>query len=408
MFRQDEEDQYLTPGGGDELDLTDAPAHAALSSPISRLQDERDAARSQKVLLNLAGGAAQSLIDSPTAYEIYTKSRSKRPDVKGMLGGVADSIEDPMTSQEKAYAFLKAKNEGTQSQADAAYASALQKPDSKESMALKQIAPRWGVQTSPEMTGAEIQRLIDPKKMMETEAKSTVDFNKEKAIHGLDSDARLKNSLLEINARGKERALDKAGSDYDKLVQSTEQHAASLRGDDAAKLSSAKLSAIASGRALLRQYAGREDEMTPDQLSILAADRVKAVTGGVPTNEEMKAMMPHNSGTAWAGTKSYFTGKPEAANSGGWAKEAERDFAAQEKAARDILKNRQDQITSNPRLRPADKERISKMAVPPEYLSPPQGDKTIIKTQTNQKTGAKRIVYSDGTSEVLPGQTAGN
>lgn len=165
----------------------------------------------------------------------------------------------------------------------------------------------------------------------------------------------------------KDKKDKKSQDDYDKYVSGIERQAQTLRGDDAAKLSSAKLSAIASGRALLKQYEGREDEMTPDQLALLAADRVKAVTGGVPTNEEIKHMMPSNLGTAGAGIKSYFTGSPAAANSGGWVKEAAKDFDLQEKSARDILKNRQAQVTSNPRLRPEDQARISKMAVPPEF-----------------------------------------
>lgn len=179
-----------------------------------------------------------------------------------------------------------------------------------------------------------------------------------------------------LNAKSLDRrdAREKKGQDdYDKYVQSKEREASSLRGDDAAKLSSAKLSAIASGRALLKQYEGREDEMTPDQLAILAADRVKAVTGGVPTNEEIKHMMPSNMGTMKSTAKAWWSGKPEPANSGGWVKEAEEDFKVQEKSARDILKNRQTQITSNSRLKPEDQDRIRKMAVPPELNSTSDG-----------------------------------
>ncbi len=203
-------------------------------------------------------------------------------------------------------------------------------------------------------------------------------------------------------------ARTKKGEDtYDKYVSGIEKNAESLRGDSAAQLSSTKLAAIASGRALLKEYAGREDEMPLDKLMLLAGDKYKAVTGQAPTHDEMERMIPSNAGTAWAKTKSWFTGKDEPANSGDWAKNSSSDFDALEGPARDILTNRQKQVTSNPRLKPADRERISHMAIPPEAEASlnqtaggPSGKK-IVKTQTNQKTGQKRIVYADGSTEVV-------
>lgn len=351
----------------------------------SVMQQEADAQK-KKALMKGIGGIGDSL-SSRNSVGNYYLGLVNKPNTAGadFAATQADAVSDPIANQQKAAAYMKAKNDAGDSLDENTTSLALKDPNSTQSKAIKGLAPRWGIQVTPEMSGYDVKQLIDPKKMMQTEAESSVNFGNQTKLHEMDNDARLKAALAEIAARAKEHKGEKADADYEKLVQSTEQHAASLRGDDAAKLSSAKLSAIASGRALLKQFAGHEDDMTPDQLSILAADRVKAVTGGVPTKDEMGHMMPSNSGTAWAGLKSNFTNKPEPAHSGGWVKEAETDFQAQEKAARDILKNRQDQITSNPRLKPEDKERISKMAVPPEYLAKPEVPTKVVGGITYQK-----------------------
>lgn len=363
--------------------------------PLAEIKQQEADAQKKKAMLGVLGGVFQGISDRPSGYELYTGKTSTRPNMKGIFDAAASGIEDPLTQQQKAFAYIKAKNEATASQADAGYSAAMLKPDSKESMALKQLAPRWGIETTPEMTGAEVQRLIDPKKMMQTEAEAKVDYGKKASLFNMEQEAKTrdKKDLM------KEKLGDKADADYQRYVERKEAQAATLRGDDAAKLSSAKLSAISSGRALLKQYEGREDEMTPDQLSLLAADRVKAVTGVAPSVEEMRHMMPHNAGTSWSETKGYWTGKPEPANSGGWAREAEKDFAVQEKAARDILKGRQTGITSDPRLHPEDRERIGKMAVPPEFdqTSPPPPQTKIINGITYQKvTGGWQQVTAVG------------
>ncbi len=367
----DLENLGLLPPGGDggpgpapELTLPDEKV-----DPLAAIKLAQADADKKKAYLGVFGSIAQGLANRPSAYELYTGKTSARPDFKGMSDAAAASISDPMTQQQKAYAFLKAKSEAGQAQDQDAFKERLKDDDSPAAKSFKQMLISTGgdpaaINSTPALD--LYTQGYSPSRMSEIKAKSNVEFGDKAKLFQMEQAERTKDKKDLMSEKHK----DKGADDYQKFVQSVEQHASSLRGDDAAKLSSAKLSAIASGRALLKQYEGREDEMTPDQLSILAADRVKAVTGGVPTNEEMKAMMPHNAGTSWAGTKSYWTGSPEAAHSGGWVKEAEKDFQVQEKAARDILKNRQDQITSNPKLKPEDKARISKMAVPPEYLSP--------------------------------------
>lgn len=256
-----------------------------------------------------------------------------------------------------------------------------------------QIAAAYG-DDFEKLTAADQKGIFQ---VAETKAK----LDDAKARSELVAETSRNNAQMRRDAQNDSRSR-RAEDDYQKYVSGKEKEAETLRGDDAAKMSSAKLSAISSGRALLDEYKGREDQMTPNQLSILAADRVKAVTGGVPGQDEMRHMMPHNSGTAWSGVKSYFTGSPEPAYSGGWVKEAAKDFDAQEKAARAILENRQRQITSNPRLRQEDRERIGRMAVPPEYInSRPAAPETV---RMRDPKGIIRLVPKD---QVLDAQKAG-
>lgn len=394
LFQDDEENQPTgAPGFTQRSEQPSPPMQAPMAAPapaeappltLKDLMAKEDSNTKTKGYLSALGGIAQNFADIPSSHELLWGGKGHHSDIKGMIKGVTDTMTDPLDRESKAMAYMKAKREDNAGGATENFKNSLSDENGKAAKAFKQTLISAG--GDPEaINGSTASDLYaqgySPAKMAEIKAKSNVEFGDKAKLFEMEQAERTKDKK-DLKAMGQK---DKSDSDYQKLVQATEQHASSLRGDDAAKLSSAKLSAIASGRALLKQYEGREDEMTPDQLSILAADRVKAVTGGVPTNEEMKDMMPHNMGTKWAGTKSYFTGSPEAANSGGWVKEAERDFQVQEKAARDILKNRQDQITSNPRLKPEDKERISRMAVPPEALSLPERPTKVINGITYQK-----------------------
>lgn len=295
--------------------------------------------------------ARQALVDSQSGYDT-------RGAITGALAALGAGFQggNSVAAAQNALSISQKNRDNQINQFDRSKAAQLETdkndPNSRASQLLQgTVRKLYGKNISEEqiakITAADADMILKP---LELKAKLDEVANKREDMRLTRKDAMSK----------------KTEDEYQKYVQGQEHLASSLRGDDAAKLSSAKLSAIASGRALLKQFEGREDEMTPDQLALLAADRVKAVTGGVPTNEEIKHMMPSNTGTTGASLKSYFSGKPEAAHSGGWVKEANVDFAAQEKAARAILENRQKQLLSNPKLRPEDRERIVKMAIPPE------------------------------------------
>lgn len=349
-------------------DGSSAPGSSALPS-VKDLQDQQASADKKRQYLGVIGSALQNFQDIPSAHEMLYHGKGYHSDVKGMMNQLAGSIQNPMDQQAKAMAYLKAQRDERMGQDEDASIANEKKVDSSESKALRQLAPRWGIQVTPDMTAYDIKKMINPQRMMQTEAESHVNFENQKALKQLE----LQNDLKKFGIEHSGDKAAKAQAEYDKHAQEKERQAISLRGDDAAKLSSAKLSAISSGRALINKYKGRENEMPPSDLALLAADRVKSVTGGQPTETEMEHMTPSNGGTMWSNVKSKFTRKPEPANSGEWVKDADADFKVQEQAARAILKNRQDQITNDPKLRPEDRERIGKMAVPPEFDQPPGG-----------------------------------
>lgn len=153
MLRNEDDDNFI-PAQGPDLALAQQSAAAgawlderekrlaaekAQSAPtvgpdaetIDQLRDEMASARSKKALWGAAGGAFQGMVNAPSAYEILTKTKSSRPDINGMFGAVADSIGDPASDQQKAYAYMKAKR-------DSEHMSAEDSPGSPDSIAMQE------------------------------------------------------------------------------------------------------------------------------------------------------------------------------------------------------------------------------------------------------------------------------
>jgi hypothetical protein len=210
---------------------------------LGSLLADQDEANTKRGFLGVAGNVLQGVADAPSGYEIYTKTKSSRPDLKGMFGTVASGIQDPMSQQEKAYAFLKAKRENKLMGDEDSETAQLKLPESRQSKALKALAPRWGIEVGPDTTGYDIKQMIDPKKMMETEARSAVDFERQKALRAMDNAA----SLEKFKAEQATRLTDK--KDMRKIVEGDRREREALErstpfglannADDAKKLKEA-------------------------------------------------------------------------------------------------------------------------------------------------------------------------
>lgn len=152
-----------------------------------KMKQEQEDIQNKKGLLGVAGTALQGMQNVPSSYEMLYGKKSDRPDIQGMFKQAADSLQDPYDKQKKAMEGYLLSRQGTQAQEADALSTAKKDPNSKQSLALKALAPRWGIEVKPEMSASDIEQMIDPKKMMETEAASKVDFEKQKALRGYES-----------------------------------------------------------------------------------------------------------------------------------------------------------------------------------------------------------------------------
>jgi len=237
MFRFNEDEEDLVSDAPGSMPSAPAPVLKAQPSELELLQKEQADAEKKKAYLKIAGGIFQNMSDAPMASEIYYKRNSPKANVKGMFDAAADTVGDPMDKSRKAQEYLKMKREGRLG-AEQDDALAREKSlDSNETKALKALAPRWGIQVTPEMTAYDIKQLIDPKKMMETEASSRVNYENQVELEKLRQRGDLKKFGMQkrIDAEAKEAAkaeklaLDEKGRTTTFGVARTEDDAKKLK-----------------------------------------------------------------------------------------------------------------------------------------------------------------------------------
>lgn len=144
---------------------------------LDELQAQSDEAQKQKAYMGIAGKALNGFNQIESPAEMMLGKRSGRPDAQGMMDAAASAIPDPVTKQEKAMKMAQMLREGKQAEAADAQTARKRDPNSNESKALRMLAPRWGIQVAPDSSAYDIEQQIDPKRMMETEAKSRNDFD---------------------------------------------------------------------------------------------------------------------------------------------------------------------------------------------------------------------------------------
>jgi hypothetical protein len=161
----------------DEMELTD-------------LQEQSADANKQKAYLGVLGTVAQGLQNVPSSYEMLYNKKSERPDMQGMMSGIASTIENPMDREAKAMAYMKSKRENRAGAEQESILAGRKDPNSVQSKAAKMIAGKFGIDVTPEMSAHDIDQIMDSKRMMETQAQSSVNFENQKALgkinHGYD------------------------------------------------------------------------------------------------------------------------------------------------------------------------------------------------------------------------------
>lgn len=201
---------------------------------LEDLRDQQESADRKKGYLNVAGSVLKNFSDIPSSYEMLYNKKIARQDPREVMSQAASMIKDPMDQSRKAMEYVAQKRGLNKMKMEDAAVASKKDPNSKQSMALKALAPRWGIAVSPEMSAFDIEQMIDPKKMMETEARSQVDFDKAKRLaqmqHGFDMQKE-KAKLAEkaaLDAKGQKLPADKVlkvneGNAIPKMLEDIDQ-----------------------------------------------------------------------------------------------------------------------------------------------------------------------------------------
>jgi hypothetical protein len=152
-----------------------------------KLRQETEEADGAKRRMAMVGGIGDALASSNSFGNFFLgrmneKSTAGRDTAKAM----SDTIADPNERRAKLYQSYKQAKEAKEIDHQDEVNLRKRDPQSRESKALKALAPRWGIQPTEDMTAEEIEQMIDPKKMMETEAASAVTFDRDKRLKAID------------------------------------------------------------------------------------------------------------------------------------------------------------------------------------------------------------------------------
>lgn len=167
-----------------------------------KLKSESESVNNKKMWLNVANNAANSLVNAPSAADIYTGT--KRTPINVGLDSVANSIQDPWEKQKKTYEAYKAAKEGEA-------LKTASDPNSARAKALKlMIAKKNGVDPASleQMTEKDLVSLYgDQGKLAEIQAQSNMNFQndleKQRIAQIFQASENQKNRMAEIE---KERA----------------------------------------------------------------------------------------------------------------------------------------------------------------------------------------------------------
>lgn len=205
-----------------------------------KLKAEQDEIAAKKRSLNMIGGIGDALASQQSFGNFYLgKMNPQSTTVSKVAGGMADTLEDPMARQAKLFEGYKQASEAKKMKEEQELLARDRDPNSKESQALKALAPRWGIQVTPEMSAYEIKQMIDPRKMMETEAQSRVSFDNQKALEAI----RHRNDMEKFKTEKEIQATTKTNEKAEKLEldrkERTTQFGVARTNEDAKALKSA-------------------------------------------------------------------------------------------------------------------------------------------------------------------------
>jgi hypothetical protein len=168
-----------------------------------KMKQESEDAQNQKALLQIGGQIAQNS-QPQSAYELLTGKKVDRPDVKGMFDSAASSIQDPAERQAKLYQAYKTAKDAQNLQKQDQIEAVKKDPNSMQTKAARVMAQKYNLPVDENSTAYDIEQMLDPKKMLEVEAQSKVDFDKQKQLRQMEEGYKSKE-----NAKNREHDLEK-------------------------------------------------------------------------------------------------------------------------------------------------------------------------------------------------------
>lgn len=167
---------------------------------LKRLEEESAAQADKKGLLRAFGGALDGLQSVPSAHEMLYNGKSTAPTASKVLGGVADSMSDPMERKAKAYAYLKSRREGQAGLEEDSYKKSLKDENSNAAKAYKLMLINAGLPRDLVNNTSAYDlhtQGYSPSKLSEIQSKAAIDFESAKKLKQMEIKGQLDKVDLE-------------------------------------------------------------------------------------------------------------------------------------------------------------------------------------------------------------------
>lgn len=205
---------------------------------LEKLKRDQEDAENKKLLLQSVGAVGQALTSTPTAFELLKGKQMSRPDIQGTMNNFAKNVEDPTERQAKLYQAYKSQKEAKELERQSKDQAELDDPESRTSKAYLAFAQSRGMNIEPGMSGRDVLKLMDPKKINEIEASSAIEFDKQKRLKQMEfhNSNYQKNLELENQRKLKEMERNSPSKQFDNLPRDNQELILGLSKKNANKI----------------------------------------------------------------------------------------------------------------------------------------------------------------------------
>lgn len=348
---------------------------------LEKLKKEHEAAQDQKDLYGAIGGALDTMANAPTKADILLKRNPQRLDIAGQFKSMADGIQDPYERDSKQMDVLKRYREARLGQEQDAESKALKDPMSPKSSQYREFLKGQGFPVADNLSYADLQdqlKILTPKWEKDLAHKQKLEEIREQAKYKEKKEVDpLVQAIREQTLRDKERREQEAQDAFmtpEGPARTTDDAKKIKEGIEAKKEFDRKLDEMISlrekhggGAILNREDVGRGKQLSKD---LLLAYKDMAKLGVLSQADEaiLNAIIPAD--------------------------------PLQFNSPLDVVQGQDPTLHRLKKFRD-DAQADFGTRLQTRLKNPPKPQKKIVKTQTNQKTGQKRVIYDDGTAEIV-------